>query len=120
MLGGVSPLQGICWERLKTARQTATLDFGLQVIEAVPKPAAWLFAGICLGLAAIMGRNHGVYGAVASIFVISALLVLAPSPRALAGLCGYFVLGVLIGFSPTLIMMLAIDGFTAAFINSIV
>ena len=84
------------------------------------KPAAWLFAGICLGIAAIMGRNHGVYGAAASIFVISALLVLAPSRRALAGLCGYFVLGVLIGFSPTLIMMLAVDGFTAAFINSIV
>lgn len=84
------------------------------------KPAAWLFAGICLGIAAIMGRNHGVYGAVASIFVISALLVLAPSRRALAGLCGYFVLGVLIGFSPTLIMMLAVDGFTAAFINSLI
>jgi hypothetical protein len=84
------------------------------------KPAAWLFAGICLGIAAIMGRNHGVYGAVASIFVISALLVLAPSRRALAGLCGYFVLGVLIGFSPMLIMMLTIDGFAAAFINNIV
>jgi hypothetical protein len=92
----------------------------LVLMQKINKPPAWLFAGICLGIAAIMGRNHGVYGAVASIFVISALLIKAPSRRALAGLCGYFVLGVLIGFSPTLIMMLAIDGFTAAFINSIV
>ncbi|MCC2680661.1 MAG: hypothetical protein K0S36_225 [Nitrosospira multiformis] len=92
----------------------------LVLLLKTPKPAAWLFAGICLGIAAIMGRNHGVYGAVASIFVIPALLVLAPSRRALADLCGYFVLGVLLGFSPTLIMMLAVDGFTAAFINSIV
>jgi hypothetical protein len=92
----------------------------LVIMLKTTKPAAWLFAGICLGIAAIMGRNHGVYGAVASIFVISVLLVRAPSRRALASLCGYFVLGVLIGFSPTLIMMLAIDGFTAAFIHSIV
>lgn len=83
------------------------------------KPATWLFAGICLGIAAVMGRNHGVYGAVAFILVVSVLLVQMPSRRALAGLCGYFVLGVLIGFSPTLIMMLATDGFTAAFMDSI-
>jgi hypothetical protein len=92
----------------------------LVLMQKITKPAAWLFAGVCLGITAIMGRNHGVYGVVASIFVISALLVQAPSRRALAGLCGYFVLGILIGFSPTLIMMLAIDDFPAAFINSIV
>ncbi len=84
------------------------------------KPAAWLFAGICLGIAAIMGRNHGVYGAVAFILVVSALLVQTHSRPALAGLCGYFFLGVLSGFSPMLIMMLANDGFTTAFIDSIV
>jgi hypothetical protein len=83
------------------------------------KPAAWLFAGICLGIAAIVGRNHGLYGAMASIFVLSVILLKAPSRKAVAGLYGYFILGVLIGFSPTLIMMLAINGFAAAFIDSI-
>lgn len=84
------------------------------------KPAAWLFSGVCLGIAAIMGRNHGVYGAIASFIVISALLVKAPSRKAVAGLSGYFFWGVWIGFSPTLIMLLAIDGFSAAFIDSVV
>lgn len=84
------------------------------------KPSAWLLAGLCLGIAAIMGRNHGIYGSAAAILVISVLLINAPSRRAVVVLCGYFVLGVLIGFSPTLIMMLCIDGFMAAFVDSIV
>jgi hypothetical protein len=84
------------------------------------KPSAWIFAGVFLGATAIMGRNHFAYGVAASIFIILILLIKAPSRQSVDSLCCYFVLGVLIGFSPTIIMMLAIDGFTAAFINSIV
>jgi hypothetical protein len=84
------------------------------------KPAAWLFAGLILGIAAMIGRNHGVYGFIASVFVVSVLLIKAPSRKAVASLYGYLIFGVFIGFSPTLIMMLAIDGFAAAFMDSIV
>ena len=83
------------------------------------KPSAWLFAGAVIGVAAIMGRNHGVYGMVAALLVISLLLIKASSSWAVIGLCGYFLLGVLIGFSPTLIMMFAVEGFASAFIDSI-
>ncbi len=85
----------------------------------VPQPAAWLAAGVCLGISAIMGRNHGVYGAFAAMLLVAVLFIKAPSRRALIRLCGYFFLGVLIGFSPTLIMMLAVDGFSGVLINSI-
>lgn len=87
----------------------------------VPKRSAWLGAGICLGVAAMVGRNHGVYGAAAATFIIIMLLLVAqtPSRRLIAGLSGFFLLGVLIGFSPTLFMMLAVDGFSSAFIDSV-
>lgn len=84
------------------------------------KPSAWLLAGSCLGIAAMMGRNHGVYGAVAATLVILVLLTNAPSRRAVFGLCGCFALGVLISFAPTLVMMLVIEGFADAFIGSVV
>ena len=84
------------------------------------RPSAWFFAGAVIGVAAIMGRNHGVYGMVAALLVISLLLIKAPSSRTVVGLFGYYLLGVLIGFSPTLIMMIAVDGFANAFIDSIV
>lgn len=86
----------------------------------VTKPAAWLAAGICLGFAAIIGRNHGAYGVFAVVFVISVLLFKAPSRHAVVRLCGCFFLGVVIGFSPTLITMLTVDGFAGSFIGSIV
>ena len=92
----------------------------LVLILKTTKPSAWLFAGICLGIAAIMGRNHGTYGIAAFIFVISVIFIKAPSRQAITGLCGYFVLGVLLGFSPTLIMMLAVDGFMVTFLDSII
>jgi hypothetical protein len=92
----------------------------LALILQSAKPSAWMVSGICLGVAATMGRNHGVYGAASAMLVISMLLIKSRSPRAVIVLYGYFAFGVLIGFSPTLIMMLAIDGFAIAFVDSIV
>lgn len=86
----------------------------------INKPAAWLVSGVCLGIAALMGRNHGVYGAFAVMFLILVLFIKAPSRQDIIKLSGYFALGVVVGFSPTLIMMLAVNGFSSAFIDSIV
>ena len=86
----------------------------------VAKPTAWLMAGVGLGVAAMMGRNHGVYGAVAASLVIVVLLIKAPSRRAVIGLVGYFVVGVVLGFAPTLVMMFLVSGFAGAFLDSIV
>lgn len=85
----------------------------------VAKPAAWLAAGICLGLAATIGRNHGAYGVFAVLFLIPVLLFKTPSRGSVVRLCCYLFLGVVIGFFPTMIMMLAVDGFSGPFIGSI-
>ncbi|MDD4915216.1 MAG: hypothetical protein PHW13_09315 [Methylococcales bacterium] len=91
----------------------------LYVMLKSQKHFTWLFAGIFLGIAAIIGRNHGVYGIISSIFLIALLLFKAPSKKTIATLSGYFLLGVFIGFSPTLILMLSANGFADAFVNSI-
>lgn len=80
---------------------------------------AWLFAGICLGLAAIVGRNHGVYGAVASLLTVLLLWYNSLSRDQIKRLYHWFIVGVVIGFSPTLIMMVKVDGFFSAFWDSI-
>jgi hypothetical protein len=86
----------------------------------IAKPREWFLAGVCLGISAIFGRNHGVYGAAAVFFVVAVLLLKSTSRQSIFKLCVYFVLGVLIGFSPTFVMMLLIDGFASAFIDSII
>ncbi len=83
------------------------------------KPREWFLAGVWLGIAAIFGRNHGVYGAVAVILVITVLLINSSSNLSIVKLSGYFALGVVVGFSPTFVMMLVIDGFTSAFFDSV-
>ena len=83
------------------------------------RPATWLAAGVCLGVAAMMGRNHGVYGALSAAFVITLLMIKGPSRGEIVKLTGYFSLGVVLGFSPTLAMLLSVEGFAGAFKESI-
>ena len=59
------------------------------------------------------------YGAVAAAFVILRLLFKSSDRRDVLILSTYFILGVVIGFSPTFVMMLAVDGFAGAFMESI-
>lgn len=86
----------------------------------VPTPRVWFAAGICLGLAAIMGRNHGVYGAVAVTLLVIVLFFRSIDRRAVLSLCAFFATGVVVGFSPTFVLMATADGFYAAFVHSLV
>jgi hypothetical protein len=92
----------------------------LVMILRTPRPAAWLGAGISLGVAAMMGRNHGVYGATAATLIIGLLAVKAQQRRHMLGPSACFVVGIVIGFAPALIMMLVVDGFAGALVDSIV
>ncbi|TAM52613.1 MAG: hypothetical protein EPN57_14425 [Paraburkholderia sp.] len=82
-----------------------------------PSARGYFVAGLCVGFAAVFGRNHGVYGLAAS---IGAVAYLALQMRRLATLkeLGAGVLGVVAGFSPLLVMLL-IPGFGSAFWDSI-
>jgi len=91
----------------------------LLIILATNRPKAWLFAGVCLGLVALMGRQHGAYGAVGSVLVMMVIFIRTSSRLNLIRSCSFFALGVAIGFSPNMIMMAGIEGYAIAFINGI-
>lgn len=81
----------------------------------------WRFfaAGVCLGLVAVFGRNHGVYGAVGSLGVMAWLRVGRTSgPGFLEGFLLWSA-GVTVGFLPVFGMALWIPGFATAFWDSI-
>jgi len=84
-----------------------------------PIPKRYLIAGICVGLIAVFGRNHGVYGVVGSLGVIAWLNI---RNRSDTGFLKGFVLwsvGVTIGFLPIIFMALLIPGFAVAFWESV-
>ncbi|MEO7106335.1 MAG: hypothetical protein ABIZ09_08185 [Rhodoferax sp.] len=82
--------------------------------------ARYFWLGVCVGLMASIGRNHGVYGLVgcAGLVVLNGLGTrvgffqwFKPVPT--------FVAGVVLGFAPILLMMLLVDGFASAFMDSV-
>lgn len=84
-----------------------------------PGRIGYLLAGICVGLAAVFGRNHGLYGVVGSLGV---MLWLAIRPGEGLGFVQGFslwALGILVGFAPVLLMMFLTPGFAAALWESI-
>lgn len=83
------------------------------------RPTRWFGAGLILGVAAIMGRNHGVYGGFAALLLFAFLLIKEDRPANLIRPAFALIAGTVVGFSPTFLMALLIDGFTSAFINSL-
>ncbi len=75
-------------------------------------------AGVAVGLAAIFGRNHGVYGAVASIGIIAYLAGRENAFRFLADLAAWAA-GVAVGYLPMLAMIVFVPGFATAFWQSV-
>ena len=79
----------------------------------------YFFAGICVGLVAVFGRNHGMYGAAASLGVIAWLNIKSRFDTGpLKGIVLWSA-GVAIGFLPIVFMALLIPGFAVAFWESI-
>jgi len=84
-----------------------------------PTSRRYFIAGLCVGLVAVFGRNHGIYGAAGSGGV---MLWLSIKRVEEPGLIKGFVLwavGVTTGFMPIFFMALLVPGFAAAFWKSI-
>jgi hypothetical protein len=78
----------------------------------------WLLFGVLTGVAAFVGRNSGVY------FVVAAILAMVSLKSAdeeihRARLLAAFSAGVVVGYSPMLYMMSHVNGFAAAFFQSL-
>lgn len=78
-----------------------------------------LIAGACLGLVAVFGRNHGVYGAVAGLGVIAWLSLNRSLETPFLKRFALWGGGILIGYLPIVFMGLVIPDFAAAFWGSV-
>lgn len=84
-----------------------------------PQPRRYFITGISVGLIAVFGRNHGVYGAAASLGVMAWIAMRNTfGPGFIKGgvLWGA---GVALGFLPMILMAALIPGFAEAFWESI-
>lgn len=84
-----------------------------------PTPKRYLIVGASVGLVAVFGRNHGMYGALGSLGVIAWLSIKSSSgPRFIKAVVLWGT-GVVIGFLPVILMALLIPGFAIAFWESV-
>ena len=83
-----------------------------------PSGKQYLGAGVLVGLSAVFGRNLGVY----NFLGVSALMLLLHyrMGKPLACRDGYlYVVGLAVGYSPMLLLMVCVPGYSGAFLESI-
>jgi hypothetical protein len=84
-----------------------------------PTSMRYFFVGMCIGLVAVFGRNHGVYGVVGSIGVMAWLTIRrVDQPGFIRGFM-LWAAGVIVGFAPVLLMIWLVPRFAMAFWESI-
>ena len=84
-----------------------------------PSRISYFAVGLLTGLAAYFGRNHGVYGVIATCGVFFYLSIDCMDWRSWRQGIALYVVGIFVGYLPMLATMLLAHGFTAAFIGSI-
>ncbi len=86
-----------------------------------PTARRYFFSGLVVGLAAVFGRNHGLYGIIGSLTAMAWLSIKREPSHTLGFARGFFLwsAGVIAGFMPVLIMALVIPGFATAFFQDI-
>ena len=95
----------------------AAVYFAVRLIES-PSLRQHFISGIFVGIAAFFGRNHGLYNFVA--FFLLILFIWYKSDRTIfVNRMGSWMAGILVGYSPMLIMMLTVSGFYDSFIDRI-
>lgn len=80
-----------------------------------PSRTRFLILGAAVGIAAVFGRNHGVYGAAGSVLGFAYLMTSSGTRRSLfSGLPAWSV-GIVVGYLPVLFMFALVPGFARAF-----
>ena len=91
----------------------------LAALAARPTVKRHFLAGVAVGLAAVFGRNHGVYGLAGSMVALAAIWRLGPERTTPVRSWLAWSGGVVAGFSPVLLMMAVVPGFAASFRESV-
>jgi hypothetical protein len=107
------------WFKVFDTSVSLLLIGGLALLVERPSPRRFFLAGVTIGLAAVFGRNHGIYGLIG---LMGAAVYLACLRREVTttifGLaCSGC--GVVVGYLPMLIMLVVVPGFPAALWESI-
>ena len=105
----------------KMADLTASilLVAALTMLIAAPTARRYVLAGVCVGFAACLGRNHGLYGlAGASAAIVWLNVNRSQGPGFVRGSL-LFASGVVFGFLPMIAMLCLVPGFAGAFWDSI-
>lgn len=91
----------------------------LTYLVSEPQPKRYFITGLCIGLAAFFGRNHGLYGALASLGVMAWISIKNSSRVSFIKSFFLWGLGIAVGFLPTLLIAILVPGFATAFWESI-
>lgn len=84
-----------------------------------PTTGRYFLAGLGVGIVAVFGRNHGLYGAAGSVAVMGWLSIKrTDEPGFIKGFL-VWTAGVAIGYTPILFMCLAVPSFAGAFRDSV-
>lgn len=89
------------------------------VIENPHSKLRWFCYGTATGLAALIGRNSGLYFFIAGLLLI-ALLKFSGEQFAIGSILPRFAAGVVLGYSPMILMLCLVHGFAEAFYQSVV
>lgn len=96
----------------------ASVFFALRLFER-PSLMRHFAAGVFVGIAAFIGRNHGLYGLL-TFSSLTFFIWLKMNRSAIVNRYVVFTAGILVGSLPLIIMLLAIPGFSESFRNQIV
>lgn len=91
----------------------------LTLLIQLPSSRRYFFTGICVGLIAVFGRNHGVYGVAGSLGVMVWLSIKRTEDIGFMKGFALWSFGVILGYSPILLMSLVFPGFTFSFWESV-
>jgi hypothetical protein len=106
------------WKIYEPVITIAAVYFSTLLIEN-PTRKRHLVAGIFIGFAAFFGRNHGLYCFVAFLCLIL-FIWWKVDRRGLASRVSAWTLGIVIGYSPMLLMLVVVPGFFSKVVEGIV
>lgn len=84
-----------------------------------PTSRRYFLAGLYVGLIAVFGRNHGMYGVLGSLGVMVWLTIKRVDEPGFIKGATLWAIGVMAGFAPILLMILLVPGFASAFWKSL-
>lgn len=95
------------------------LIFGIALLFKNPTNSCYFFVGMLVGLIAVFGRNHGVYGIFAGLSTMIYFACYHKSASRFSWSFLVWVMGVVVGYSPVILMAVAYPGFVDALWRSI-